>query len=135
MARSLAEFITGFVLPLMGGGPVTIGKPIRPRDFYALVSELGMLSSARFPDLSFLRLRRAQLLVAEPTLPDIATARWPGLPEVPVFHTIYTFFFLFLCCLRIKTKLRNPARHAGVKVRLLCEKEPGREHRRGVFPR
>jgi hypothetical protein len=82
MSRPLAEFIVEFVLPLMGGGPVRITRPIRPRDFYEMVAELSDLRQARTPDLEFLRLRRAQLLVADPILPEIdldELGLWVGL--------------------------------------------------------
>lgn len=82
MSWSLAEFIVEFVLPLLGGGGVKVRRPIRPRDFYTMLSELNTISGPQLPDLAFLRLRRAQLLVADPLLPDIDLEEfglWVGL--------------------------------------------------------
>ncbi len=70
MSRTVAEFMQDFVCPLLGGGAVKVSRPVRPRDFYAMVGELNVISGSPV-DVRFLRLQRAQLLVAEPLLPDV----------------------------------------------------------------
>lgn len=67
MARSLSELLDGFVLPLLGGGDVHVSAPLRSRDLELMLDQPGELLH---PELRFLRLRRGQLLVADPELPD-----------------------------------------------------------------
>ncbi|MCA9694619.1 MAG: hypothetical protein KC636_33885 [Myxococcales bacterium] len=69
MPSTLHEFIADFVQPLLGGGALHVGRPIRPKDYRAMVAAIG--SPGSVPDLEFLRLRRAQLVVADPELPEI----------------------------------------------------------------
>lgn len=86
MSRELDAFIAEFVVPLLSGGDVWVGKPIRPRDRDLWAVELG---STRSPELAFWRLRRAQLLVAHPELedPDIdELSLWIGLHNLLVFE-------------------------------------------------
>lgn len=86
MSRELDAFIAEFVVPLLAGGDVWVGKPVRPRDRDVWAVELG---STRSTDLSFWRLRRAQLLVAHPILdePDIdELSLWIGLHNLLVFE-------------------------------------------------
>lgn len=85
MARSLSELLEHFVQPLLGGGRLAVGPPLRMRDREVLVEQArpGSLS-----DLHFLRLRRAQALVADPQLPppdhDELTL-WIALHNILVF--------------------------------------------------
>jgi len=85
MARSLPEFLEQFVLPLLGGGEVLVGAPLRGRDRDQMLEQQGELGH---PDLLFLRLRRAQALVATPGLPDPDLDEldlWMGLHNTLVF--------------------------------------------------
>ena len=85
MARSLPEFLERFVLPLLGGGEVAVGPPLRQRDRDQMLEEQGELGQ---PQLRFLRLRRGQALVADPGLPDPDSdelSLWIGLHNTLVF--------------------------------------------------
>lgn len=85
MARTLAEFVDDFVLPLLGGGGLGVGAPIRPRDRDAMFDESAALMQ---PRLRYARLRRAQLLTADPMLPDPdldELTLWVGLHNTLVF--------------------------------------------------
>lgn len=85
MARSLPEFLERFVLPLLGGGPLSVGPPLRHRDRDLMLEQQGELGS---PPLRFVRLRRGQVLVAEPGLPDPDADEldlWIGLHNTLVF--------------------------------------------------
>ena len=82
MAVALAEFVDGFVAPLMAGGAVRVTRPLRFEEYRALAGELG---GARRVDLELLRLRRVEILVAEPELDapsDDELALWIGLHNV-----------------------------------------------------
>lgn len=68
MALTLEHFMETFVLPLLGGGDLMVGRPLRPRDRDQLAGELHTVPSGR--DLAFIRLRRAQRLTPHPALPD-----------------------------------------------------------------
>ncbi len=85
MSRELTAFVSDFVVPLLGGGDVGVSRPLRPRDrdTWAL-----SISAAQVPELSFWRVRRAQLLVADPELPDPDAdelSLWIGLHNLLVF--------------------------------------------------
>ncbi|MCA9654319.1 MAG: hypothetical protein H6712_01765 [Myxococcales bacterium] len=85
MARSLSEFLEHFVLPLLGGGPLSVGAPLRMRERELLLEQAGELLR---PELQFLRMRRAQLLVADPSLPapdPDELSLWIGLHNTLVF--------------------------------------------------
>lgn len=82
----LAQFVEGFVLPLLGGGPLHVNRPLRPKDRDAMALELGALGSHR--ELMFLRQRRAELLTPHPLLeePDLdELSLWIGLHNLLVF--------------------------------------------------
>lgn len=81
----LAEFVETFVLPLLGGGTVAVGAPIRPKERDEMAEESGELGQ---PLLRFLRLRRAQRLVPNPVLPDPdldELTLWVGMHNALVF--------------------------------------------------
>lgn len=80
MSRSLADFLETFVLPLLTGGDVHVGRPFRPRDRDAMAEQSGELSDSR---LAFTRLRRAQELVPDADLPE------PGLEEVSLWMGLH----------------------------------------------
>ncbi len=85
MARGLPEFLEDFVLPLLRGGELSVGPPLRLRDRELMFEQLGELGS---PELRFVRMRRAQLLVADPSLPDPDSEElslWIGLHNLLVF--------------------------------------------------
>ena len=82
MSKRLAEFIDGFVVPLLGAGDLHVGPPVRPSDFHELLGEVHTLRSGPVPHL---RLARAQQLLADPGLPDPdgeELALWVGLYNV-----------------------------------------------------
>ncbi len=85
MSPPLAEFVETFVLPLLVGGPVAIGAPIRPSERDEMAEESGELG---LPALRFSRLRRAQQLAPNPVLPDPDLEEltlWVGLHNTLVF--------------------------------------------------
>lgn len=85
MSRSCSEFLETFVLPMLGGGEVHVGKPFRPRESESMADEAEALSD---PQLAFVRLRRAQELVPDPDLPDPGPEElslWMGLHNALVF--------------------------------------------------
>ncbi|MCA9636001.1 MAG: hypothetical protein KC420_08230 [Myxococcales bacterium] len=85
MSRALSEFLDAFVLPLLGGGEVQVGPPLRGEDVAAMASELGQRP---IPDLEHLRLQRAQAVVAEPVLEEAGAdevALWAALHNVLLF--------------------------------------------------
>ncbi|MCA9661791.1 MAG: hypothetical protein KC486_25860 [Myxococcales bacterium] len=85
MSRSLSEFLGGFVLPLLGGGPLLVGKPLRPEEVAAMAEELVASTNA---DLELLRQRRAQAVVAEPVLDEAGPDElglWAALHNILVF--------------------------------------------------
>lgn len=86
MSRDLRAFVTDFVVPLLAGDDVWIGRPLRPRDR----DEWAVgLASTSMPDVAFWRLRRAQLLTAHPALPDPdidELSLWIGLHNLLVFE-------------------------------------------------
>jgi hypothetical protein len=85
MSRELNAFVSEFVIPMLGGGDVSVTRPLRPRD--RDVWSMG-LTGSQVPELSFWRLRRAQLLVADPELPDPdpdELSLWIGLHNLLVF--------------------------------------------------
>ena len=78
--------MTDFVVPLLAGDDVWVGKPLRPsdRDDWAPA-----LAGGSFSDISFWRLRRGQLLTAVPELPDPdidELGLWMGLHNLLVFE-------------------------------------------------
>jgi len=77
--------VESFVLPLLRGGAVVVGRPFRPRDFELMQLEVGQLRRA---DLGFARLRRTELLSPSVTLPDPdaeEVSLWIGLHNTLVF--------------------------------------------------
>ena len=86
MRRTLEQLIETFVLPLLCGGPVHVGPPLRPRDHDAMVGVAAtMLGNGQ---LRYARLRRAQELTPHPGLPDPdldELALWIGLHNTLVF--------------------------------------------------
>jgi hypothetical protein len=81
----LSEFLARFVIPLLGGGDVRVGRPFRLRDRKYLLASQGDLGSA---ELRFLRLRRAIELTNHLDLPDPdpdELALWMGLHNLLVF--------------------------------------------------
>lgn len=85
MARLLSDFVADFVLPLLHGGALGVGAPIRARDRDAMFAEGAPLLE---PRLRYARLRRAQLLTANPVLPDPdleELSLWVGLHNALVF--------------------------------------------------
>jgi hypothetical protein len=86
VSRDLRAFVTDFVVPLLAGADVWVGKPLRPRDRDEWASSLG---AASLPDVNFWRLRRAQLLTAQPELPEPDVdelSLWIGLHNLLVFE-------------------------------------------------
>jgi hypothetical protein len=85
MSADALTWVESFVLPLLEGGTVEVGRPLRSRDHADMLGELGRATSGR---LAFARLRRAQLLTADPDLPDPDAdelALWIGLHNLLVF--------------------------------------------------
>ncbi len=85
MSWTLSDFLDRFVLPLLGGGPLMVGQPVRPEEARAMGEEL-VLSPNR--DLEFLRMRQAQSVVAEPVLEEAdadEVGLWAALHNVLVF--------------------------------------------------
>jgi hypothetical protein len=83
--RELVTFLGSFVRPLLAGGDVIVGKPLRPRERDLWAHDSGTL---RERDVLLARLRRAQLLVADPDLPDPdgdELSLWIGLHNLLVF--------------------------------------------------
>ncbi len=81
----LATFLGSFVRPLLSGGDVIVGKPLRPRERDLWSGDVGTL---RERDVVLARLRRAQLLIADPDLPDPdgdELSLWLGLHNLLVF--------------------------------------------------
>lgn len=85
MTRDLGEFCARFVAPLLAGGEVHVGAPVRPHDFRAMAADLAAL---RTSDVAALRLQRAQQLVAEPALHD------PGAEELALWVALYNLLVL-----------------------------------------
>ena len=85
MTRDLGEFCARFVAPLLGGGTVHVGAPVRPADLRAMMAELGTLASG---ELVALRLQRAQQLVAEPDL------QAPDSEELALWVALYNLLVL-----------------------------------------
>lgn len=85
MARSLTEFLDEFVMPLLRGGELHVGAPLRGRDLQLMLEQTSELQR---PELRFVRLRRGQALVADPELPDPDAdelSLWMGLYNTLVF--------------------------------------------------
>ena len=86
VAGELESFIAGFVLPLLAGGRGRVGRPPRLKDRDQWTSQLHL---AVTPELAHARLRRAQLVVASPTLPEPdehELSLWIGLHNLLVFE-------------------------------------------------
>jgi hypothetical protein len=76
------EFVNEFVLPLLQGGSLRIHRAYSLRDRAAMLADAGALGGA---ELRFVRLRRAQELVAAPELPEPDAdelSLWLGLSNV-----------------------------------------------------
>lgn len=81
----LQPFLETFVLPLLQGGTVTVGRPFRARDLEDMFADAALLSA---PELAFLRLRRAELLTPHAVLPEPDTSEvslWVGLHNILAF--------------------------------------------------
>lgn len=81
----LAEFVEHFVLPMLAGGEVRVGRPMRPREVEAMGLEVPTLSSGV---LSFARTRHAELLsptamVGDPEPDEVSL--WAGLHNTLCF--------------------------------------------------
>lgn len=84
MAATFDQFLAGFVLPLLGGGAVHVGRPLRPRERDQWLGDVTRAGTA----LQYLRLRRAQHLTPHPALPepdDEELSLWIGLHNTFVF--------------------------------------------------
>ncbi len=84
MATTFEQFLGGFVLPLLGGGSVCVGPPLRQRDHEEWVGDV-MRGGTQ---LEYLRQRRAQELTPHPTLPepdDEELSLWMGLHNTLAF--------------------------------------------------
>ena len=84
MAAVFDQFLDDFVLPLLGGGPVHVGRPLRPRERDEWLGEVTRAGTA----LQYVRLRRAQELTPHPGLPepdDEELSLWLGLHNTFVF--------------------------------------------------
>jgi hypothetical protein len=82
VSKRLAEFVRDFVAPLLSGGDVLVGAPVRPSDFQEMLAAVHTLRST---DLALVRLRRAQQVLADPGLADPdgeELALWAGLHNV-----------------------------------------------------
>jgi len=80
----LDAFLERFVLPLLSGGFVHVQRPMRPVDLDGMA---GYVFAPSTP-LSFVRLRRAEVLIPDPVLPD------PGIDELSLWvglHNILAF--------------------------------------------
>jgi len=78
------QFLGEFVLPLLGGGPVHVGRPLRPRERDLWLGDVARAGT----QLQYLRLRRAQALTPHPALPepdDEELSLWMGLHNTFVF--------------------------------------------------
>ncbi len=79
VARRLSAFVESFVAPLLSGGALSVGAPVRPAEVMAFVGEAHTLRHGPLPGL---RHTRAQRWLAEPSLPDPDAeelALWVGL--------------------------------------------------------
>lgn len=74
-----------FVIPLLAGGSIHVKNAFSTRDRAALLADAGALGDAQ---LRFIRLRRAQELVAHPHLPD------PGGEELSLWLGLNNLLFL-----------------------------------------
>lgn len=84
MAATFDQFLRGFVLPLLGGGPMHVGRPLRPRDRDLWLGEVTRAGS----ELAYLRMRGAESLTPHPHLPDPddeELSLWVGLHNTIVF--------------------------------------------------
>lgn len=86
LSPMLADFVHGFVLPLLRGGDLHVGRPLRPKDRDAMALDLGSLAGHR--ELVFARNRRTELYSPHPLLdePDHdELSLWVGLHNLLVF--------------------------------------------------
>ena len=67
MTWTLSDLLDRFVLPLLGGGPLMVGQPVRPEEARAMGEEL---VRAPIRELELLRLRQAKTVIAEPVLEE-----------------------------------------------------------------
>ncbi|MBV1861397.1 MAG: hypothetical protein KUG77_23460 [Nannocystaceae bacterium] len=84
MPATFDEFLGGFVLPLLGGGAVHVGRPLRTRERDEWLGDVARAGT----ELAYLRLRRAQELTPHPSLPepdDEELSLWMGLHNTFAF--------------------------------------------------
>ncbi|MGH1348518.1 MAG: hypothetical protein ACRBN8_43630 [Nannocystales bacterium] len=84
MPATFDQFLRGFILPLLGGGAVHVGRPLRTRERDQWLGDVSQAGSA----LAYLRLRRAQELTPHPALPepdDEELSLWMGLHNTFAF--------------------------------------------------
>lgn len=75
----LQTFVETFALPLLKGGTVTVGRPLRQRDVEAMLGDVVVLGGT---ELAFVRLRQAELLAPQVVLPEpdpLELLLWVGL--------------------------------------------------------
>ena len=85
MSWNLSDFLDRFVLPLLGGGQLTVGVPVRPSEVRAMGEEL---VRAPIPDLEYVRLRQAQNVVSEPILEEA------GVDELGLWAALHNMLLL-----------------------------------------
>jgi len=84
VAATFDQFLGDFVLPLLGGGSMHVGRPLRPKERDLWLGEQARAGT----QLQYLRLRRAQELTPHPALPepdDEELSLWMGLHNTFVF--------------------------------------------------
>jgi hypothetical protein len=80
--NTTAGFLARFVVPLLGGGPVEVEAPLSSHDRAQMLSDAAPLLD---PAFLHMRMRAAQRLVAEPSLPEPGAdelSLWLGLHDV-----------------------------------------------------
>ncbi len=84
MPATFDQFLGDFVLPLLGGGPVHVGRPLRTRERDQWLGDVSRAGT----ELAYVRLRRAQKLTPYPSMPDPddeELSLWMGLHNTFVF--------------------------------------------------
>ncbi len=85
MSWNLSDFLDRFVLPLLGGGQLMVGAPVRPSEVRAMGEEL---MRAPVLDLEYLRLRQARSVVSEPLLEEASV------DELGLWAALYNMLLL-----------------------------------------